>query len=137
MHDFRTDVQVIDRLRASFVEVQRHGDQLAEAFYRRLFDMHPELRPMFTTDAAVQRQKVMDSLQTIVGFLDNEPDLDAYLAELGAQHTGYGVEPAHYDIVVIALSGAFGDVLGPTMDPALAEEWRDTLRVISQKMMES
>ncbi len=135
MPDFRTDPAVTARLRTSFAEVQTHGDQLAEAFYRRLFSMQPELRPMFTTDPAVQRQKVMDSLAAIVGVLDDHPGFDAYLAELGARHVGYGVTNDQYDVVVRALSGAFGDVLGPSMSPDLAAEWRDTLTHISERMM--
>lgn len=135
MRDFRTDDAMVARLRASFAEVLQHGDQLAEAFYRRLFDQRPDFRSMFTTDAALQRQKVMESMETIVSVLDDEPGLDAYLAELGSRHTTYGVAPDHYEAVIIAFSGAFSDVLGPSMDPELAEDWRDTLRVISQLMM--
>ena len=135
MDDFRTNRALIARLQAGFAEAQTHGNQLAESFYRRLFSMRPDLRPMFTTDAAIQQRKVMDSLAAIVGFLDNEPDLDDYLAELGARHADYGATAEHYEVVINALAGAFVDVLGPDCDPELIAIWRDMLGFISERMM--
>jgi nitric oxide dioxygenase len=135
MASFRSDNALISRLQTSFAEVLTHGDQLAEAFYRRLFSRRPDVRPMFKADAAVQRRKLMESLATIVGFLDDQHNLDAYLAELGSRHVGFGVKADHYDDFVNALAGAFGDVLGPEMDPELAADWRDTLGLISERMM--
>jgi len=132
---FRADGALIARLRSSLGAARAQGDRLAEAFYERLFKRRPDLRPMFTTDPALQRRKLMDSLATIVAFLGDRPGLDAYLAELGRRHAALGVKPAHYEIVVETLVQALGDVLGDGLDTETAEDWRETLWLISEVMM--
>ena len=76
---------------------------MADLFYTKLFASQPVLRKMFPTDMEMQHQKLMDMLNVIVTRLDLLHEISPDISAMGDRHTGYGVEPSHYDCVGIAL----------------------------------
>jgi hemoglobin-like flavoprotein len=117
---------VIAAVQASCAAVANRPMHLAEAFYAHLFEMAPQLRPMFPADLTGQMQKMSDTLLGAVARLDH-PDtaeLEARLQRLGADHRiRYGVEPEHYRYIGHALTRAVRDVSGPTYSGSLSSSW--------------
>ena len=60
---------VIDRVQQSFKQVVPIADQVGPMFYARLFQTHPETRPMFDADIAPQAKKLVQMLALVVNSL--------------------------------------------------------------------
>ena len=66
----------IDLVQSSFAKVTPIADTAAVIFYERLFEIAPEVRPLFHGDMTEQRRKLMTTLGIVVNGLKN---LDAVL----------------------------------------------------------
>jgi hemoglobin-like flavoprotein len=93
----------IAQVQQSFAKVAPIADEAAALFYSRLFEIAPELRPLFRGDMAEQCRKLMATLAIVVHGLTR---LDAILpaaSALAKRHVGYGVKADHYAPVGAAL----------------------------------
>src|ERR1700754_1193243 len=87
----------------SFAKVAPISDQAAELFYGRLFEIAPEVKPMFHGDMAEQRRKLMATLGVVVSGLTRLETVLPAASALAKKHVGYGVRDEHYPIVGAAL----------------------------------
>ncbi len=111
----------ITAIRESWANVVPLGTKAGALFYTRLFEIDPSLRDLFqATDFDAQNRKLIDVLALAISHLDDPEALIPALTELGERHDGYGVTPAHYDLV--------GQALLDTLQSALADTWSDDLR---------
>ena len=111
------------------------SDEWSVAFYTQMFREHPDVRPMFTTDLAVQRAKFVaeiGSLLELVGDLDQFEDR---AARLGADHVGYGVRAAHYRASRDALLGSVEVLLGDDATPEVLAAWRAVHDLVAEAML--
>ena len=129
------DHALIARLRAGFERLRPHADRFALAFYTRLFGVAPHLRPLFSTDQRLQAAKLVASLEAIVDNLGAPTQNADMLAQLGRRHAAYGARPEHYPLVVDLLIQSMRDALGHDADPALLDEWRTALELVSRHMI--
>lgn len=100
-------------LKRSFASAMRDPDRFGREFYARVFALAPAVRALFPADLGHQRDKLVRALTVMVRGPDAPDALVPTLRQLGARHTGYGVQAAHYVVV--------GEALVDTLD-ALAEE---------------
>jgi hemoglobin-like flavoprotein len=121
-------------VRSSFALVQPIAGHAAALFYDHLFDADPSLRSLFKSDMAHQGERLMQMIGAAVGLLDQPARLLPVLHSLGARHSGYGVQPAHYDSVGLALLRTLRDGLGDAFTPAVAEAWAATYALVAQEM---
>ena len=56
-------------IRKSFAELSRHDHVAALIFYRRLLEIDPALRPLFTTNIEEQSRKLLDMLGSLIASL--------------------------------------------------------------------
>lgn len=129
------DRALIGRLSDSFASLRPAANDLAAAFYRRLFEKKPELRGMFTQPLQVQQQKLIASLETIVQFLSDPSAQRAYLRDLGKRHANYGARAEHYDLVIDTFMEAMDETTGGFLDPIVRNEWRQVMRLVSDAMI--
>lgn len=95
----------------------------ADLFYARLFELAPEVRPLFKRDIHAQGAMLM---ATLAGVVDNLAHLDRVLpaaAALARRHVDYGARPAHYDSVGQALLWTLEQGLGADFTPPHREAW--------------
>lgn len=126
----------IHLLRRSFARIEPQASLAALAFYRRLFELAPGVRPLFKLDIESQATKLMDMIGLAVSMTDHPESLEGELRELGARHLDYGSEDAHYPVVGAALLDMLGEVLGDDFTPATKAAWIEFYTLVSQKMME-
>ncbi|WP_172296852.1 globin domain-containing protein [Pseudoruegeria sp. HB172150] len=91
------------RIRTGFANMKIATPQFAREFYARLFDLAPEVRPLFEDDITAQAVKLQKTLALVVQMLDNLEALVPALGDLGRRHAGYGAVEAHYGVVAQAL----------------------------------
>lgn len=122
-------------VRRTWSSVAAIADTAADLFYDRLFELDPQLKPLFRdTDLAAQKQKLVEALATTIASLDAIGELAPVLAELGRRHASYGVVDAHYDTVGAALLWTLEKGLGDAWGPEAAEAWGAAYTVVAQTM---
>src|SRR5512142_1660995 len=86
-------------VRKSMALISGSPAECARDFYSFLFSASPALRSMFPPQMSHQNERLFAALVRIVELLEDQDGLAAYLAQLGADHRKYGVEPEHYTAV--------------------------------------
>jgi hemoglobin-like flavoprotein len=111
------------------------ADNVAQLFYKRLFELDPSLRHLFKEDMSEQRQKLMQMLTVAIRGLQNPDALLAPLRALGERHSAYGVVPKHYETVGAALLDTLAAGLGPAFDPETKDAWVACYGLVSTVML--
>jgi hemoglobin-like flavoprotein len=113
----------IELIQQSFARLAPISGKAAELFYDRLFEIAPEVKPLFRGGMTEQGRKLMATLALVVNGLNK---LDAILpaaSVLGKRHVGYGVKAVHYATVGAALLWTLEKGLGPSWTPELGAAW--------------
>ncbi len=121
----------------SFKKVVPIAGVAADIFYDRVFELAPSVRPMFPDDLRDQKKKLMQMLGTAVTNLHQVDRIAAAIQEMGRRHVGYGVEPAHYDIVGQALLDTLAKGLGDDFTPEVRQAWAETYALIASTMKDA
>jgi len=123
-------------VQASFERLGPDLPAMTSRFYQELFSRDPSIRPLFTTDPAVQEARFAEKLTEIVRAMPRLGDLLDVTRELGARHVGYGVRVPYYQIVADALLAALAAVLGDAFDEATREAWVVGYNLVAETMLE-
>lgn len=116
-------------VRATLPAVGAAVGDIADLFYRKLFDAHPELlRDLFNRGnqaSGAQRQALAGSIAAFATQLIEHPDTrpDVMLGRIAHKHASLGVTPAQYDVVHTHLFAAIAEVLGDAVTPEVAAAW--------------
>jgi len=121
----------------SFALVEPIADQAATLFYGRLFDIAPDVEPLFTGDMAEQGRKLMTTLGVVVRGLDEFDQLLPVAANLASRHVDYGVQPHHYDEVGAALLWTLATGLGEAFTPDVEAAWTTAYTALAEAMITS
>lgn len=124
-------------VQSSFQKVAPIAETAAEIFYTRLFEIAPEVKPLFKGDMKVQGEKLMTMIGTAVVGLDNLDSIVPAVQNLGKNHVSYGVEDAHYDKVGAALIYTLGKGLGDDFTEEVKEAWTTVYGVLASVMKEA
>lgn len=124
----------IQLVKESFAKVAPIAPQAAGLFYGRLFEIAPQVRPLFKGDMDEQGRKLMQIIGVAVGGLDRLPELVPAVQALGKRHAGYGVQEEHYAIVAEALLWTLGKGLGDAFTEEVKESWVVVYTVLADTM---
>ena len=126
------DVRLVQ---ASFAKVVPIAPVAAGLFYDRLFEIAPQVRPLFKGDIEEQGRKLMRMLTTVVNSLDRLDELVPAAQSLARRHVGYGVKPAHYEPVGDALIDTLSKGLGDDFDSETRASWLVAYATLSSVMI--
>ncbi|MEZ0222875.1 globin family protein [Tardiphaga sp. 1201_B9_N1_1] len=119
----------------SFKKVAPISDVAAELFYGRLFEVAPQVKPMFRGDMKEQGRKLMATLGVVVTGLTRLETVLPAASALAKQHVAYGVKAEHYPIVGGALLWTLEKGLGDAWTPELAAAWTAAYGTLSGYMI--
>lgn len=122
-------------VQGSFRQVTPIAAQIADLFYGRLFELAPEVRPLFSDDLAEQKKKLMQMLGLAVTGLNSPETLLPAVVGLGERHSGYEVAPEHYAIVGEALIWALEQGLGDDFSPDVESAWAAAYGTLADVMI--
>lgn len=111
------------------------GDQIADRFYHRLFELAPEVRPLFPVELRRQKVKLVETLAALVAHISHEGAFEGHLGRLGRHHAGLGVKAEHYAPVATALLDGLRAVLEDRFTPEVEAAWKALYVTISEKMI--
>jgi hemoglobin-like flavoprotein len=118
----------------TFAQVQPIADVAAAMFYNRLFELDPELRPLFKPNLKEQGVKLMASLTVVVHSLDKPESIVGMVKRLGSRHAGYGVRHEHYDTVGAALIWTLKTALGEAFTAEVESAWVEAYNLLASLM---
>jgi hemoglobin-like flavoprotein len=125
----------IELIQQSFTKVAPISVKAAALFYGRLFEIAPEVKPLFRADMAEQGRKLMATLTVVVNGLANLETILPAASALAKRHVGYGVKASHYAPVGAALLWTLEQGLGPAWTPELAAAWTAAYTTLSGFMI--
>jgi hemoglobin-like flavoprotein len=126
--------ETISHVKTSWAKVQPISEQAAGMFYGRLFEVYPEVRPIFKGDMKTQGRKLMAMINTAVNALDNIETVVQPVKDMGARHAGYGVSEGDYDKVADALLWTLGEGLQDDFTPEVKAAWVEVYTVLADTM---
>lgn len=133
--------KTVELVQTSFEAVKPIAATAAEIFYTKLFELDPNLKPLFPAadedKMKEQGNKLMTMLSGAVAGLSNVEALIPILQDLGKRHVAYKVEKSHYDTVGAALLGTLEAGLGDAFTPDVKQAWTDVYGVIASVMIEA
>lgn len=121
-------------VQASFLQLEPVANTVAATFYRRLFELNPNLIPLFKTDMEMQGIRFMEKLAVVVTGLDDLESIASLVQALGRGHARYGVQRADYDTAAEALLWTLAEVLGPEFNSELRDAWAAAFETVSSEM---
>jgi hemoglobin-like flavoprotein len=89
-------------------------------FYTRLFEIAPEVQPMFRAPVPEQSKKLLAMVSYVISKLNKLDDIVDEVGRLAQRHVKYGVQENHYAIV--------GSALLWTLERGLDKHWSDDLK---------
>ncbi|MCS6823515.1 MAG: globin domain-containing protein [Cytophagaceae bacterium] len=114
------NTQQIELVKSTWGYVLAHSGEAMELFYGRLFEIAPEVRPLFKEDIKIQAQKLKKMVTLIVAKLNKLEEIENEIKYLAQKHEGYGAKPEHYHIV--------GEALLWTLEKGLKDRWTDEVK---------
>ncbi len=127
----------ISMVQTSFTKVAPIADKAAELFYGRLFEIAPEVKPLFKTDMKDQGAKLMSMIGIAVNGLNDLNKIVPAVQNLGRNHIGYGVKEEHFIPVGAALLWTLEQGLGEDWNDELKEAWTTVYGVLSSTMIDA
>jgi len=124
-------------VQTSFQKVAPIADTAADLFYGRLFEIAPQVRPMFPDDMSEQKTKLMKMLATAVTHLHEVEKIVPAVQHLGRTHAGYGVTDDQYDVVAEALIWTLGKGLGDDFTDEVQGAWVEAYTLLATVMKQA
>jgi hemoglobin-like flavoprotein len=125
----------VDLVQTTFERVRPIAAVAADMFYGRLFEIAPEVRPLFKGDMAEQGRKLMATPAAVAGSLHSLSTILPAVSTLAKKHVEYGVKPDHYASVGAALLWTLERGLGASWTPETAAAWTSAYVTLSDFMI--
>ena len=119
----------------SFAQVEPMAVKAGEAFYARLFEIAPEVQPMFKGDIIEQAGKLMTTLGLVVKGLTDLPKIVPVAENLARAHVDFGVAADQYAPVGAALIDTLAAGLGDAFTPDVRAAWEEAYATLSGVMI--
>ncbi|MFD8178178.1 globin domain-containing protein [Streptomyces sp. NPDC048405] len=133
--------QSVPVVRATLPAVGAAIGDIADVFYRKLFDAHPELlRDLFNRGNQAngeQQRALAGSIAAFAGMLLENPDqrADVMLSRISHKHASLGITPDQYKIVHENIMAAIVDVLGDAVTPEVARAWDEVYWLMANALI--
>lgn len=127
----------IELVQETWGKVAPNAEQVAVLFYGRLFEIAPEVKPLFKGDMAEQGRKLMQMLAVAVNGLPKLDTIVKPVQDMGVRHNDYGVEPQHYDSVGAALLWTLEQGLGEDFTEEVKDAWNETYVTLATVMKDA
>jgi nitric oxide dioxygenase len=119
----------------SFAKITPIGKEAAALFYGHLFEIAPEVKPLFHGDMTEQGRKLMATLAVVVNGLTHLETILPAASALAKKHVAYGVQPEYYSPVGVALLWTLEHGLGAEWTPEVADAWTAAYTLLSEYMI--
>ena len=127
----------VELVQSSWQHVAPQAEEAMAIFYDHLFEVAPQLKPLFRGDPKEQQRKAAAMMNFIVRSLNRPDALLPGARALGERHVGYGVRDEHYDTVGQALLWTLAKGLGAVFTPEVKQAWIAAYTELSATMKDA
>ncbi len=120
----------------SFMILKRGPVEPADLFYKRLFEIAPQVRPLFPEDMEEQKIKFIMMLNSTILNLKNLSFMIQSIKEMGRRHIDYGVSLEQFGAVKNAFFWTLEQALGEKYTPETKAAWIAAYTALEQTMKE-
>ena len=110
-------------VQSTFAAIAPSADTAAKLFYTKLFELDPDLKPLFRGNMDEQGRKLMIIIGTAVNGLDVLDEIVPVVEDLGKRHVDYGVKDKDYNTVGTALLWTLEQGLDNKFTADVEEAW--------------
>ena len=125
---------------ASVPVLREHGVAITKAFYRNLFNSHPELSNLFNMGNQAngsQQQSLASAVFAYAANIGNPGALGPVVNRIVQKHASVGIRAEHYPIVGTHLLGAIKEVLGEAATEPLLAAWGEAYGSLAKLFIEA
>lgn len=119
--------------------LEDHGVAITTAFYRNLFEAHPELLNIFNhANQAQGRQQtaLAKAVYAAAVHIDELAEIMPAIIQIAHKHVSLGVKPEHYPVVGEYLLKAMKEVLGDAATDEIITAWAEAYSVIADAFID-
>ncbi|WP_333744526.1 globin domain-containing protein [Streptomyces ardesiacus] len=133
--------QSVPVVRATLPAVGAAIGDIADVFYRKLFEAHPDLlRNLFNRGNQAngeQQRALAGSIAAFAGMLLENPDerADVMLSRISHKHASLGITPEQYTVVHENIMAAIVEVLGDAVTPEVARAWDEVYWLMANALI--
>lgn len=128
------DIDKVQLIRDSLIQVRPLADHIAESFYSHMFEVAPHLQKLFTGNMKTQGTMLMTSLELAVSSLDNMESILPSVQALGERHMSYGVRKEYYPYAKESFLWALEKHLKGEFSPTLKNAWSEAFDTLIEVM---
>jgi len=128
------DIDKVQLIRDSLIQVRPLADHIAESFYSNMFEIAPHLQKLFTGNMKTQGTMLMTSLELAVSSLDNMESILPSVQALGERHMSYGVRKEYYPYAKESFLWALEKHLKGEFTPTLKNAWSEAFDTLIEVM---
>ncbi|MGB0659070.1 MAG: globin domain-containing protein [Mangrovicoccus sp.] len=125
----------IDLIRNSWMVVALDAEDAGRYFYETLFQLAPEIQPLFHNNIEIQSRKLVETLATVVDLIDDLDRLAPIAGALARRHADYGVVANQYAVVGEALIRSLKAFGGDRMTPECVAAWTKAYGILQNVMI--
>jgi nitric oxide dioxygenase len=125
---------------ASVPVLRQHGVAITTAFYRNIFNSHPELTNLFNMGNqanGAQQQSLASAVFAYAANIGNPGALGPVVSRIVQKHVSVGIRAEHYPIVGTHLLGAIKEVLGDAATEPLLAAWAEAYGSLAKLFIEA
>jgi hemoglobin-like flavoprotein len=119
----------------SFVIVK--SEEAGLLFYDRLFEIAPELQPVFKTHPKEQALRLTNMVTNMVSRIQHLDEIIDDIRALASRHSVYGVQTVYYRVFGAALIWTIQQMMDTRWNDELEEAWIDVYSLISNAMIQT
>ncbi|NOQ63837.1 MAG: hemin receptor [Methyloprofundus sp.] len=127
----------IEILQTTWGQVVEIKEAAAGLFYGRLFEVAPEVKPLFNNDMQTQGDKLISTIAKVVNSIDKLDRVVPVLQDLAIGHIEYDVLYEHYAIVGDTLLWTLEQGLGEGFTEETKRTWTKAYTVIAKVMTDA
>ncbi len=126
----------ISLIKTTWQAAAANPELVGSLFYNRLFEIAPEVKPMFSRSTIQeQSKKLLAMLSYVISKLNKLEDITDEVAKLAERHVKYGVEEKHYSCVGEALLWTLEKGLGKSWTNEVKQAWTMCYGILSTAMI--
>lgn len=123
-------------IKQSFVQLTKDGSNVAESFYKNLFDMAPLIKPLFKGDPEILSIHFNELISKAADKVERFDELKIDLLALGKAHKTYKAQESHFEVVKSALLLSIQYELKGQCTELVVKAWKKHIEDISEVMIE-
>lgn len=114
------------------------SQSVGSLFYNRLFEIAPQVRPMFSRSPLdEQSRKLLSMISYVICKLKSLDDIMEEVKKLARRHVNYGVQEEHYIMVGRALLWTLETGLGDKWNNELEKSWTVCYAILAEAMIKA